>query len=202
MFIVAWSACLWLWGPGLASAQFVDVFQGFTGHIERQIKQDKQYFVDAQTCTEWFYKQQKKPDQPKAEGIVFSDQRPAVHPTVQTPDCPARYPGGLNAAREDFSSTQSALSLSLTFYQFALVGDRNDDGRYNAAELQDVLEALGLPYDARRSPDANFSALATTFGLIHGTGGMEHLMTSMGTLYDKGYRLTPHDRSTLDQITK
>src|SRR3989338_5296984 len=67
--IVAWFAVLglWLWCPGPASAQFVDIFRDFTNHIERQIKQDKQYFVDAQTCTEWFYKQQKKPDRPQAE---------------------------------------------------------------------------------------------------------------------------------------
>ncbi len=202
MLIVAWSACPWLCWPGLASAQFVDIYQDFTNHIERQIKQDKQYFVDAQTCTEWFYKQQKKPDQPKAEGIVFSDQLPAIHPAVQTADCPARYPGGLNAAREDFSSTQSALSLSLTFYQFALVGDRNDDGRYNAAELQDMLASFGLSYDRSGPASVHVTALTSTFDGLHKTGDLERLMTSMGTLYDKGYRLTPHDRSTLDQITR
>jgi len=202
VLIVAWFGSLWLWCHGLASAQFVDVFQGFTGHIERQIKQDKQYFLDAQTCTEWFYKQQKKPDQPKAEGIVFSDRPPVIHPTVQTPDCPARYPGGLNDAREDFSSTQSALSLSLTFYQFALVGDRNDDGRYNAAELQDMLASFGLSYDRSRPASAHVTALTSTFDGLHKTGGLERLMTSIGMLYDKGYRLTPHDRTTLDQITK
>ena len=200
--IVALYTGLWLWGPGLVTAQSVDVFQGFTGHIERQIKQDKQYFVDAQTCIEWFYKQQRKPDQPKAEGIVFSGQLPAIHPAVQTSDCPARYPGGLNAAREDFSSTQSALSLSLTFYQFALVGDRNDDGRYNPAELQDMLEAFGLSYDRSRPTSVHVTALTSTFDGLHKTGGLERLMTSMGRLYDKGYRLTLHDRSTLDQITK
>lgn len=200
--IVAWFAGLWLWWPGPVTAQSVDVFQGFTGHIERQIKQDKQYFVDAQTCTEWFYKQQKKPDQPKVEGIVFSGRRPDVHSAIQTSDCPARYPGGLNAAREDFSSTQSALSLSLTFYQFALVGDRNDDGRYNAAELQDVMESFELSYDRSRPASAHVTALTSTFDGLHKTGGLERLMTSMGTLYDKGYRLTQHDRTTLDQVTR
>ena len=200
--IVAWSAGLWLWCPGLAAAQFADIFQDFTNHIERQIKQDKQYFLDAQTCTEWFYKQQSKPRQPKAEGIVFSGRRPAVRPAVQTSDCPARYPDGLKAAREDFSSTQSALSLSLTFYQFALVGDRNDDKRYNAAELQDMLESFGLSYDGSRPASAHVTALTSTFDGLHKTGGLERLMTSMGTLFDKGYRLTPRDRSALDQISK
>jgi len=202
--IVAWFAVLglWLWCPGPASAQFVDIFRDFTNHIERQIKQDKQYFVDAQTCTEWFYKQQKKPDRPQAEGIVFSGRRPDVYPAIQTSDCPARYPGGLNAAREDFSATQSALSLSLTFYEFALVGDRNDDGRYNPAELRDVLESFGLSYDRSSPASAHVTALTSTFDGLHKTGGLERLMTSMGTLFNKGYRLTPHDRSTLDQITK
>lgn len=200
--IVAWFAGLWLWWPGPVTAQSLDVFQGFTGHIERQIKQDKQYFVDAQTCTEWFYKQQKKPNQPKAEGIVFSGPLPTARPALQTPDCPARYPGGLNDAREDFSSTQSALSLSLTFYQFALVGDRNDDERYNAAELQDMLASFGLSYDGSRPASTHAMALTTTFDSIRKAGGLERLMTSIGSLYDKGYRLTPNDRSTLDQITK
>ncbi len=192
--IVAWFACLWLWGPGPASAQFADVFQDFTNHIERQIKQDKQYFVDAQTCTEWFYQQEKKPGQPKAEGISL--------PALQTSDCPVRYPGGLNAAREDFSSTQSALSLSLTFYEFALVGDRNDDGRYNPDELRDMLESFGFSYDRSRPASAHVAALTSAFDGLHKTGGLERLMKSMGKLYDKGYRLTPHDRTTLDQITK
>jgi hypothetical protein len=180
----------------------VDIYQDFTDHIERQIRQDKQYFVDAQICTEWFYKQQIRPGQPKAEGIVFADQLPAIHPAVQTSDCPARYPDGLNAARKDFSVTQSALSLSLTFYEFALVGDRNDDERYSRAELQDMLESFGLPYDGNRPASAHVTALTSTFDGLHKAGGLERLMTSMGTLYDKGYRMTPQDRSTLDQITK
>jgi len=200
--IVAWFGILWLSGLSPVAAQSVNVFTAFTGHIERQIQRDKQSFHDAQTCTEWFYKQQKKPGQPKAEGIVFSSRRPDVYPAVQTSDCLVRYPGGLNAAREDFSSTQSALSLSLTFYQFALVGDRNDDGRYNAAELQDVLESFELTYDKSRPDSIHLTALTGTFDSLRRAGGLERLMTSMGTLFDKGYRLTPHDRTTLDQITK
>lgn len=192
--IVAWFAGLWLWWPGPVTAQSLDVFQGFTGHIERQIHRDKQSFVDAQTCTEWFYKQQKKPRQPKAEGISL--------PALQTSDCSARYPNGLTAAREDFSSTQSALSLSLTFYQFALVGDRNDDERYNHAELQDMLESFGLSYDGSRPASVHVTALTTTFDSIRKSGGLERLMTSIGSLFDKGYRLTPRDRNALDQVSR
>ncbi|MGH7146349.1 MAG: hypothetical protein ACREIJ_00395 [Nitrospiraceae bacterium] len=200
--IVAWLGSLWLWWPGPVTAQSVDVFKAFTGHIEQQIKRDKQSFLDAQACTEWFYRQQRKPRQPKAEGIVFSDRQPPVHPALQTSDCPSRYPSGLEAAREHFSLTQSALSLSLTFYEFALVGDRNDDGRYNAAELQDMLESFELTYDKSRPDSVHVTALTGTFDSLRKAGGLERLMTSMGTLYDKGYRLTPHDRSTLDQITR
>jgi hypothetical protein len=251
----------------------VNVFQAFAGHIEQQIQRDKQHFHDAQICTEWFYKQQNKPSQPKAtptlfmtastatadtplrqawmqdpriqagglaprdldvllrvrlgpsglhapvshgvwavssrtimnnagEGIVFSGRRTDVYPAIQTSDCSARYPGGLKAAREDFSSTQAALSLSLTFYEFALVGDRNDDGRYNASELQDVLESFELTYDRNRPDSIHLIVLTGTFDSLRKAGGLENLMTSMGKLYDKGYRFTPHDRSTMDQITK
>jgi hypothetical protein len=200
--IVAWFGVLWLSGPALVTGQSVNVFQAFAGHIERQIQRDKQHFHDAQICTEWFYKQERKPDQPKTEGIVFSGRRSDVYPTIQTSDCPARYPGGLNAARQDFSSTQAALSLSLTFYEFALVGDRNDDGRYNASELQDVLESFELTYDRNRPDSIHLIVLTGTFDSLRKAGGLENLMTSMGKLYDKGYRFTPHDRSTMDQITK
>lgn len=200
--IVAWLLALWPCSPGSAAGQSVDVFQGFTGHIERQIQQDKQYFVDAQTCTEWFYKQQKQPDRPKAEGIGFSGRQSDAHPAIHTSDCPGRYPGGLNAAREDFSFTQSALSISLTFYQFALVGDRDDDSLYNSAELQDVLESFGLSYHNSGAASVHLAALNSTFDGLHRTGGLERLMTSMSALFDKGYRLSERDRSTLDQITK
>lgn len=200
--IVAWSAALWLWGAGIAPAQSTDVFLGFTGHIERQIHQDKQFFVDAQTCTEWFYKQQSQPDRPKSEGIGFSGRRPEVLPAIHASDCPGRYPGGLNAAREDFSSTQSALSISLTFYEFALVGDRDDDRLYNAGELRDVLESFELTYDRNRPDSVHLMILTDTFDTLRKTGGLERLMTGMGTLFEKGYRLSERDRSTLDQITK
>lgn len=200
--IVTWLGSLMLSWPAPALPQSGDVFEGFTGHIERQIQQDKQDFVDAQTCTEWFYRQQKQPGRPKAEGVGFSGLEGGAQPVIQTSDCPARYPGGLSAARQDFSSTQSALSLSLTFYEFALVGDRNDDGRYNAEELRDVLESFELTYDRNRPDSIHLIVLTGTFDSIHKAGSLERLMASMGALYDKGYRLTPHDRRTLDQVTK
>jgi hypothetical protein len=192
--IVAWLSILWLAIP--ATAQSVNVFQGLVKHINRQIQRDKKAFHDAQVCTEWFYKQQKKPDLPKAEGISWSGQ------SINTSDCANRYPGGINAAREDFSATQSALSLSLTFYQFALVGDRNDDDRYNADELQDVLESFGLAYDQSHPASIHLTELQTTFDTVHKAGGMEKLMAGMNTLYDRGYRLSPRDRAALDRITK
>jgi len=200
--IVAWFSSLLLSGSGLAVAQPVDIFRELTGHIERQIQRDKQDFVDAQVCTEWFYEQRRTPRQPKAVGVAFTEREGRARTVIRPADCPARYPGGLTAAREDFSTTQSALSLSLTFYEFALVGDRNDDGRYNAAELKDVLESFDLAYDRNRPDSIHLMVLTNTFDALHGAGGMERLMASMGALYDKGYRLTPSDRATLDKMTR
>lgn len=200
--IVPWLGPWLLWWPAPALPQSVNVFEGFTAHIERQIRQDKQDFVDAQTCTEWFYRQQRSLGQPKAEGIDTSGREGLAWPVIQTSECPGRYPGGLNAARRDFSDTQSALSLSLTFYEFALVGDRNDDGRYNAAELRDVLESFELTYDRNRPDSFQLIVLTGTFDSIRQAGGLERLMASMGVLYDKGYRLTERDRALLDQVTR
>lgn len=194
--IVAWSGLLALAVPAVTFAQSVSVFQGLIKHINRQIQQDKRAFHDAEVCVQWFYKQQKKPTLPKAEGIAWSGQ------PINASNCAARYPGGIDAAREDFSATQSALSLSLTFYEFALVGDRNDDDRYSAAELQDIVESFGLAYDQARPASAYLAELQTTFDMVHKAGGMEKLMTGMNALYDKGYRLTPRDRSAIDHVSK
>jgi hypothetical protein len=174
-----------------------EVFGPLAAHIQRQILADKQGFVVAQICTEWFYKQRfQKPPKPKVEGVGF---RRTV-PSAESPDCPARYPGGLEAAREDFSRTQSLLSLSLTFYEFALVGDRNDDQQYSPAELRDVLESVALPFDPAAGSAAHFGSLAAVFDKMHRTGGMESLMAGMSTLYERGYRLTGGDRSALNRV--
>ncbi len=179
-----------------------NVFASFTAHIRQQIQTDKAGFAQAQTCTEWFYRQQhKKPAPPPVLGVSFHPVRAVDHGSAQTSDCPSRYPGGLDAAREDFSRTQSALSFSLTFYEFALVGDGNDDGRYSQRELQDILESFGLSFHPGDASAIQVAVLTAHFDAVRKTGGLDILMTSMGLLYDKGYRFTAPDRADLNRIS-
>lgn len=178
------------------------VFAAFTGHIRQQIQSDKAGFAQAQTCTEWFYRQQhKQPAQPHTLGVAFRPIHSADRRLVQTSDCPSRYPGGLDAARQDFSLTQSALSLSLTFYEFALVGDGNDDGRYSPRELQDILESCGLLFHPGAASAAQAALLNAKFDAIRKAGELDRLMASMGILYDKGYRFTAPDRADLNRVS-
>lgn len=191
--------------PSHAARLAVDpdnVFASFTAHIRQQIQADKAGFAQAQICTEWFYRQQhKKPAQPPVLGVSFRPVRSTDRSSVQTSDCPSRYPGGLDAAREDFSRTQSALSFSLTFYEFALVGDGNDDGRYSQRELQDILESFGLSFRPGDASEAQVAVLNAKFDAVRKTGGLEVLMSSMGLLYDKGYRFTAPDRADLNRVS-
>lgn len=172
-----------------------DVFASFTRHIDRQIQTDKEGFVRADRCVQWFYgEQRKKPAPPAAQGVSLRRDRRLA----QDLDCPAQYPGGLEAAREDFSRTQSSLALSLTFYEFALVGDANDDGRYSTGEIRDMLESFGLAY---RRADAHSALLEAKFDAVRKTGELDVLMGSMGILYDKGYRFTNLDRAALNKVS-
>src|SRR5437867_9773472 len=208
--IVPLAVCLWALCLHVAVAEpqsTKDVFVAFTDHIRQQVQWDKQGFLDASACTEWFYKQRlQKPPRPTAEGVAFHAANPATEgilrlaPAISS--CYTRYPGGLEAAREDFSRTQSSLSLSLTFYEFALVGDRNDDGHYSAVELRDMLESFGLPFEGLVVPVVHLAALNGKLDAIYNTGALDVLMTSMGTLYDKGYRFTSQDRAALNRISE
>jgi len=206
--IVPLAACLWalcLNTAGGESQSANDVFVAFTDHIRQQVQWDKQSFLNASACTEWFYKQlYQKPPRTPAEGVAFHATDPATEGILRlapaTSDCHTRYPGGLKAAREDFSRTQSSLSLSLTFYEFALVGDRNDDGQYSLTELRDVLESFGLSFDAVLAPAMHLATLNAKFDTVRQSGGLEVLMASMGVLYDNGYRLTVKDRAALNRV--
>ena len=206
--IVALATCLWALCLHAAVAELQNtngVFVAFTDHIRQQVQTDKQVFLDASTCTEWFYKQRlQKPPRPTVEGVNFHAPGPATEGILRlaqaTSDCRARYPGGLEAAREDFSRSQSSLSLSLTFYEFALVGDRNDDGQYSLTELKDVLESFGLSFDAVLTPSGHLATLNAKFDTVHQAGGLDVLMASMGVLYDNGYRLTVQDRAALNRV--
>mgnify|MGYP003338139889 CR=1 FL=1 len=176
-----------------------DVFAAATRHIQRQIEADKTAFARASDCTNWFYEQEKKKPAPApVQPILFTPARPVA----SREDCLRAYPGGLEAVRQDFHRTQSSLSLSLTFYEFILVGDRNDDHRYNREELGDVFQALGLPYEPTRPSAALGASFMERFDEWYRTRNMEGLMTGMAQLYDKGYRVSQSDRADIDRATK
>ena len=127
-FTAAW---WWLFVAGGVSGATVGngVFEGFVHHIALQITRDKVDFAVAESCTSWFYEQLKKspgvrPDVKRLSSSI-AEAGPGSHA------CAGRYPD-INEARQAFAHTQSTLSLSLTFYQLALVADRDDDERYDA----------------------------------------------------------------------
>ncbi|MGH7252170.1 MAG: hypothetical protein ACREIE_00070 [Nitrospiraceae bacterium] len=201
--IVPLLCCFWISFLDSGAAVRDDIFEAFTAHIQQQVQSDKQTFLDADTCTQWFYQEQRRtPPGPSVQGTALDPVRWTPRRVLEAPECQTRYPGGLRAAREDFSRTQTSLSLSLTFYEFALVGDRNDDGHYNAVELRDMLESFGLPFDGLVVTVVHLAALNGKFDAIHATRSLDVLMTSMGTLYDKGYRFTNEDRAALNRISE
>ncbi|MBX3236283.1 MAG: hypothetical protein KF814_09035 [Nitrospiraceae bacterium] len=196
------------WGVAPASAapfEVVDVFAQFTRHIQRQTTTDKQAFSVASRCLSYFYQQErKKAPPPIVQGIAWSPDRETIYDAWLTQDepaeCRAAYPGGVEAVRTDFQRTQSLLSLSLTFYEFALVGDGDDNNRYSPRELHDVLAALKLPSDPSTGNATHLRSLTAVFDRLHESRGMEALMEGMSQLYEQGYRLTPADRASLNQV--
>ncbi len=176
-----------------------DVFRQFTQHIQRQIELDKTAFAQASGCTNWFYHQDKQPSAPPLAQPIRLD---LVLQPPSKEECLRAYPRGLDSVRQDFHRTQTSLSVSLTFYEYALVGDRNDDGRYSLEELQDIFPALALTFDSSRSPGAQAASLAGRFDDWYRLRNLEHLMTGMAQLYEKGYRVSPADRAELDRVTK
>ncbi len=177
------------------------VFDGFTAHIEQQVELDKRVFVAASACTEWFYKEKRrKPSGPSVQGVAYAREPGTFLLLDPSVNCRARYPGGLDAARKDFSKTQSTLSLSLTFYEFALVADRDDDERYSDDELQDTLGSMGLPFRPGLPAAGRLSMLNMHFDTIHTQGQFDLLMSGMTGLLDKGYRFTDHDKVALNRV--
>lgn len=205
LLIAVTCACLASWYPVSVSAdpdrqgKRSDVFRQFTQHIQRQIELDKTAFAQASGCTNWFYHQEKQPPAPPTAQFI------SLKLVLQPPSkeaCLRAYPRGLESVREDFHRTQTSLSVSLTFYEYALVGDRNDDGRYSREELQDIFPALALTFDPSHSPGAQAASLAGRFDDWYRMRNLEHLMTGMAQLYEKGYRVSPADRVELDRVTK
>ncbi len=211
----AWILCCWI-AIGIAPSSSkaatrlvgIDVFAQFTQHIERQADTDKQAFAVASQCMNWFYKQQRhKPAPPAVERIAWTLQTDSRYIAAGSSDqadseCRARYPGGIDAVRTDFQRTQAFLSLSLTFYEFALVGDGDDNATYSTRELQDILLALNLASEPSLGADAHLRSLTSQFDSLHKARGMEALMTGMGKLYDQGYRVTTSDKDHLNRVMK
>jgi len=182
-------------GHPLFAATGLEIFRGFTGHISQQIGKDKHAFAIAQSCTTWFYRQLKKHSKPPVSSIAFSSASPPGKPM----DCLALYPEGLNGARKAFGNTQKNLSLSLTFYQLALVGDANDDGQYDGQELRDVLESFGMSDRSQHLSGQYLVALNGIFDRIRKTAEFPALMYSIEQLFGKGYRFTSSDQLALNQ---
>jgi hypothetical protein len=183
------------------AADTSDVFSTLTRYVARQVETDKVIFVGAQRCTEWFYKQLKqKPSRSQTHTIAFTPVG-ADGQSDSSSECRTRYPDGLESARQAFSQAQSALSISLTFYELALVGDRDDNHRYSEEELKDLLGSFKLPFQDTLGATAHVDALTAQFDLARKGNTLEAVMISMGLLYDKGYRLTTGDRIALNTLS-
>jgi len=181
--------------PGDSLGRENAIFQQFTQHIGRQIHRDKQAFSQANNCILWFYRTKKTP-LPSVQGIGWN-MTPLSQPEV---DCLRDYPSGIDDARADFAKTQSLLSVSLTFYEFALVADRNDDATYSPTELQDLLRSLTLSYSDGEPTPTQVTALTERFDSLYHSRNMDALMQGMSDLYERGYRVTPSDRVELDRV--
>ncbi len=91
--------------------------------------------------------------------------------------------------------------LSLTFYQFALLGDRNDDGEYDTTELQDVFESVGVGYMEHEGAVQHLSKLNGMFVTVRETIESSVLTDGMQALFTKGYLLTLADHDALNKVT-
>ncbi len=181
--------------PGVLSGRENTIFQQFTQHIGRQIHRDKQAFAQANNCVSWFYKAKQTPP-PSVQGISWN----ATTSSQPEVDCLRDYPGGMDEARDDFAKTQSLLSVSLTFYEFSLVADRNDDAIYSPVELQDLFRSLSLSYNEGDPTPEQVAALTERFDSWYRSRNMDALMQGMSDLYQRGYRVTPSDRVELDRV--
>jgi hypothetical protein len=184
-----------VWTAQIAAAVENTVFAQFTKHVMSQVIRDKQAFAQASTCLSWFYKASKTPP-PAVQGIGLKP-RAALQPES---DCPRQYPGGMEAARDDFAKTQTLLSVSLTVYEFALVADQNDDRAYNSSEVHDLFRSLSLAFESTDTPRASAAILTEQFDRWYRTRNLDDVMKGMSTLYEQGYRVTTADRAELDRV--
>jgi hypothetical protein len=136
-----------------------------------------------------------KPPRPEVEKIHFV-------PLGQTDsdfDCAKLFPEGLEQARQAFGQTQQLLSLSLTFFQMALVGDGDDNQEYSSDEIHDVLESFGLPFYEGQPLGRYMGDLTGLFDTIRREVQFQFLMEGMQALMNKGYRFTGADQTALNQ---
>jgi hypothetical protein len=106
----------------------------------------------------------------------------------------------MDDARHDLAKTQALLSVSLTFYEFALVADRDDDAVYSPIELQDMLRSLTLSQHDEEPTERQITALTERFDSWYHSRNMDALMQGMSDLYERGYRVTPSDRVELNRV--
>ena len=181
--------------PGNSFGRDNAIFQQFTQHIGRQINKDKQAFAHANACVSWFYQAEQDTSSDRAgnrvEAHFFIPARSGLS---------SQLPSGMDDARNDFAKTQALLSVSLTFYEFALVADRNDDAIYSPVELQDLLRSLTLSYHDGEPTPKQVTALTERFDSWYRSRNMDALMQGMSDLYERGYRVTPSDRVELDRV--
>ncbi|GJL58795.1 MAG: hypothetical protein NPIRA03_16520 [Nitrospirales bacterium] len=190
-----------VWGGGEQGLQATawaspgtDVFQAFTQHIGAQIGKDKQEFAIADSCTVYFYQLWNKKARPEVERIHFSP----LSRTGLNLDCGKLFPEGLEQAREAFGNMQQRLSLSLTFYQMALVGDGDDNEEYSAHEIHDLLDAFRLPFQEGRPLGGYMKVLMGVFDSVRRDVEFKFLMDGIQVLMNKGYRFTEADQQALN----
>ncbi len=173
-----------------------DVFEGFVRHIVQQVDRDKAEFVAAESCTTWFYEQLRRT--PRAPAGAYRLSFAAGAPASIS--CARQYPG-IDAARAAFAKSQSTLSLSLTFYQLALVADRDDDERYDAVELRDILDSLRVSRWEREDHPRPLARLNGAFDDAREAAAFTVLTDGMEMLYRKGYRFTRVDQAAMGRVT-
>lgn len=183
-------------------------FSILTTHVEQRAAVEKQRFGLASTCTDWFYTQMKrKPTPPAVEPIRWRHTSNRVHTAAADDtaeeffvesECPRRYPAGLDDARKAFAQAQSTLSIVLTFYEFALLADADDDRAYSSAELDDLVESMGLPTVTAQLDTG--AVLRGTFDRWVTDRNLEQIMNAMSHLQERGYRVTVADRTQLERV--
>jgi len=185
-------------GETLWASPGTDLFQGFLKHVHAQIIKDRREFSIADTCTVWFYQQQQPRPQSEMEMVrLISTQQ--IDPNHE---CAKRFPGGLEAARDGFGKAQQDLSLSLTFFQMILIGDRDDNKEYDLQETRDVVEAFGLPFYRHQPVTEYLVHLTGLFDRIRAEMEFKGLMDGMQILMNKGYRFTEADQEGLNEELK